>query len=400
MQRRPEPPEELTELRDIVRRGTRRSDADQDGVTPGGVLAFGEGGRVVATIPFGFSHFGPEGEVFEVGADTVYDLASLTKPMATAAVLMKLDIDLDAPVGPVVPELGTGGASDAERVTFAQLLGHGSGLPAHLEFFHRLRAGERAGAASRREALLRMAAGTPLAYAPGQSTIYSDLGYIVLGFAIERITGMRLDQAVAALVTGPLDMRHTFFVDLDDPARAPAPPGSVVHTPGGLPVRIAPTEVCPYRGLVHGEVHDDNAHAGGGIFGHAGLFGPAGDVARFAGAMVQAAAGQPVAGFAPDTVRRFFATRAAPDTTWRLGWDTPSTTPGVSHAGDAWPRTGVGHLGFTGTCMWLDPERGRFAVLLTNRVHPSRAHTGIRELRRAVMDAAWRYLDQGAGALP
>jgi CubicO group peptidase (beta-lactamase class C family) len=395
VQELPEP----TELGDVLRRGIRRSVADQDGVTPGGVLAFGEGGRLVATIPFGFSHFGPESEVFEVGADTVYDLASLTKPMATAATLMKLDVDLDAPVGPLVPELG----KDAGGVTFAQLLGHASGLPAHLEFFHRLRAGQEqqrhAGASSRREALLRMAAGTPLAYTPGQSTVYSDLGYIVLGFAIERITGMRLEQACAALVTGPLGMRHTFFVDLDAPGRAPVPPGGVARTdvrPGGLPVRIAPTEVCPYRGLVHGEVHDDNAHAGGGIFGHAGLFGPAGDVARFAGAMVQAAAGQLVAGFAPETVRRFFATRAAPDTTWRLGWDTPSTTPGVSHAGDAWPRTGVGHLGFTGTSMWLDPERGRFAVLLTNRVHPSRAHTGIRELRRAVMDAVVRYLDQRA----
>jgi CubicO group peptidase (beta-lactamase class C family) len=390
---------EVSAIRDILRRGIRRSVADQDGITPGGVLAFADSapapGPAVTTISFGYSHFGPENEVFEVAADTVYDLASLTKPMATAATLMKLDVDLDAPVAAIVPELSAACGGElgraAERITFAQLLGHASGLPAHLEFFHRLRAGERAGAPSRREALLRMAAGTPLAHAPGERAVYSDLGYIVLGFAIERITGMRLDQAVRAHVTEPLGMRHTFYVDLDDPARVPA--GQVVHTPGGLPVRVAPTEVCPYRGLVHAEVHDDNAHAGGGIFGHAGLFGPAGDVARFAGAMVQAAAGQAVAGFEPAVVRRFFTTRSAPDTTWRLGWDTPSTTPGVSHAGDAWPRTGVGHLGFTGTCMWLDPERGRFAVLLTNRVHPSRAHQGIRELRRAVMDAVVHHLD-------
>lgn len=363
------------------------------------MLAFGDGALAgdpaITTIPFGFSHFGPANEVFEVGANTVYDLASLTKPMATAAALMKLDVDLDAPVATLVPEL-TVASNDkgvAEHITFAQLLGHASGLPAHVEFFHALRAGERAGASSRREALLRMAAGTPLAHAPGERAVYSDLGYITLGFAIERLTGMRLDHAVRALVTEPLGMRHTFYVDLDDPARAPVPAGQLVHTPGGLPVRVAPTEVCPYRGLVHAEVHDDNAHAGGGIFGHAGLFGTAGDVARFAGAMVQAAAGQAVAGFAPAVVRRFFATQSAPDTTWRLGWDTPSSTPGVSHAGDAWPRTGVGHLGFTGTCMWLDPERGRFAVLLTNRVHPSRAHQGIRELRRAVMDAVVHHLD-------
>jgi CubicO group peptidase (beta-lactamase class C family) len=245
-----------------------------------------------------------------------------------------------------------------------------------------------------------MAAGTPPEAAPGARALYSDLGYVILGFAIERLTGVRQDRAVAALVTGPLGMRDTFYVDLDDPARpparGPARPAEPSLSPDGRPVRIAPTEVCPYRGLVHGEVHDDNAHAGGGVFGHAGLFGTAGDVARFAAAMVRAAAGQAVAGFAPEVVRRFFRTPAAPGTTWRLGWDTPSTTPGISHAGDAWPRTGVGHLGFTGTSMWLDPERGRFAVLLTNRVHPSREHAGIREFRRAVMDATLGWLDQGA----
>jgi CubicO group peptidase (beta-lactamase class C family) len=314
---------------------------------------------------------------------------------------MKLDVDLDAPVGPLVPELaqeaGPAGP-DGTGITFAHLLGHGSGLPAHLRFYERLRAGERAGASSRREALLRMAASTPPEAAPGERAVYSDLGYVILGFAIERLTGMRQDEAVRALVTAPLGMRDTFYVDLDDPERAlvrgPARPSEPVRSPDGRPVWIAPTEVCPYRGLVHGEVHDDNAHAGGGIFGHAGLFGTAGDVARFAAAMVHAAAGQAVAGFAPEVVQRFFRTPAAPGTTWRLGWDTPSTTPGISHAGDAWPRTGVGHLGFTGTSMWLDPERGRFAVLLTNRVHPSREHTGIREYRRAVMDAVVSWLDQ------
>lgn len=362
------------------------------GVTPGGVLCCGDDGRLVATIPFGSSHFGPADEVFEIAAETVYDLASLTKPMATAAVLMKLDVDLDAPVGPLVPELGSAGAG----ITLAQLLGHGSGLPAHLRFYERLRAGDRAGATSRREALLRMAASTPVEAAPGERAVYSDLGYVILGFAIERITGMRQDQAVRALVTGPLGMRDTFYVDLDDPVRVrgPARPAEPALSPDGRPVRIAPTEVCPYRGLVHGEVHDDNAHAGGGVFGHAGLFGTAGDVARFAAAMVHAAAGQAVAGLSPEVVQRFFRTPAAPGTTWRLGWDTPSTTPGISHAGDAWPRTGVGHLGFTGTSMWLDPERGRFAVLLTNRVHPSREQLGIREYRRAVMDAVVSWLDQ------
>ncbi|WP_428261853.1 serine hydrolase domain-containing protein [Haliangium sp.] len=364
----------------ILRQGVRRSATDQAGVTPGGVLVYGDEGEDVATIPFGRSHFGPEEDVFDVTADTVYDLASLTKPIATAAVLMKLDLDLDAPVRPHVPELGKAGA----HITFAHLLGHASGLPAHRCFYERLR-GARSGARSRRTTLLKMAAGAKLEAAPGTRSVYSDLGYIVLGFAIERITGQRLDEVVRALVTEPLEMNSTFFVDLGRPAQAKRVRADR---------RIAPTEQCPYRGLVVGEVHDDNAHAGGGIFGHAGLFAPAGDVARFARALTLTAAGDAIGGFQPEVVRRFFSTASAPDTTWRLGWDTPSPVPGVSHAGVAWPRDGVGHLGFTGTSMWLDPSRGRYVVLLTNRVHPSREQTGIRELRCAIMDAVVHQLER------
>ena len=121
--------------------------------------------------------------------------------------------------------------------------------------------------------------------------------------------------------------------------------------------------------------------------------------------MVRAAAGLPPnhhGGFDPDVVARFVRKSAAPDTTWRLGWDRPSPPPAISNAGTLWPRDGIGHMGFTGTMMWLDPERGRYVVLLTNRVHPSRDELpdqpGIRDLRRAVMDAAVKRLDSGAGS--
>jgi serine-type D-Ala-D-Ala carboxypeptidase len=374
-------------LSHILRAGIRHTAGDT-GVTPGGVLVYGDQGQDLATIPFGRSHVPPPDDVFEVTPDTIYDVASLTKPLVTAAALMKLDLDLDAPVAPLLPELTVPGGG---RITFAHLLGHGSGLPAHLRFYERLRAGDRAGASSRREALLRMAAGTALVHAPGERAVYSDLGYILLGFAIERHTGKRLDQVAAELVTGPLGMDASFFVDLD-PAAGGAPAGPV---DAARRARIAPTERCPYRGLVRGEVHDDNAHAGGGIFGHAGLFATAGDVARFARAMVHAAAGQPMGGFAPAVVRRFFTACSAPGTTWRLGWEQPSPEPGVSHAGDTWPRDGVGHLGFTGCSLWLDPPRGRYAVLLTNRVHPGRDNPGIKPFRRAVMDAIVAALDRG-----
>jgi CubicO group peptidase (beta-lactamase class C family) len=173
-------------------------------------------------------------------------------------------------------------------------------------------------------------------------------------------------------------MAATRFIDLEGPHPAAPVAG------------VAPTEVCPRRGLLQGEVHDENAHAAGGIAGHAGLFSTAGDLARFAAAMNAAVRGEPGT-FEPERARRVATTPSVPGATWRLGWDTPS--PGVSHAGDRWPRDGFGHLAFTGCSIWLDPPRDRAVVLLTNRVHPSRSGSGIRELRRGVMDAVVAALD-------
>jgi CubicO group peptidase (beta-lactamase class C family) len=147
------------------------------------------------------------------------------------------------------------------------------------------------------------------------------------------------------------------------------------------------------RGVVVGEVHDENCHAGGGISGHAGLFATADELAVFARAVNAAATGTAIGGFEPAVVQAFLTRSAAPGTTWRLGWDSPSPLPARSQAGDLWPRSGVGHLGFTGCALWLDPPRGRYAVLLTNRVHLSRDPAGILALRRRVMDAVVRTLD-------
>ena len=181
----------------------------------------------------------------------------------------------------------------------------------------------------------------------------------------------------------PLGMAATHFVDLDRPHPAPPVAG------------VAPTERCARRGLVWGEVHDENAHAAGGVAGHAGLFSTAGDLVRFAAAMNAAVRGEHggAGPFDPERARRVATTPSVPGATWRLGWDTPSPTPGVSHAGDRWPRDGFGHLAFTGCSMWLDPPRDRAVVILTNRVHPTREGSGIRELRRAVMDAVTGALD-------
>ncbi len=311
---------------------------------------------------------------------TPFDLASLTKPMATAAnayaLISERRLGFDDRAARWLPVDGA--------ITVAHLLGHAAGFPAHVELFRRLWAGDLAGAAEPRAALVAMAMGTPLDRAPGAAAVYSDLGFITLGALLERAAGAPLEELLA-LVTEPLGLGAR-FVDLRPTAPPPAWPAPPVST-----------EHDARRGLVTGEVHDENAHAGGGIAGHAGLFGTIDDLAAFAAAMVRAPH-ERVGRFDPDVVAHAFATAAAPDTSWRLGWDTPSTTAGISHAGDRWPRAGaVGHLGFTGTSLWLDPPRRRWAVLLTNRVHPSRTRpeaARIKELRRDVGDLACALLDQ------
>ena len=293
-----------------------------------------------------------------------FDVASLTKPMATAAIAMVLvadgALDLALPVRSVFADAATGG-------TVADLLGHGAGCAAHVEFFRDLH-----GVAAPRRTLVERARRHPVDAAPGVAAVYSDLGYIVIGALLERVAGASLEALFADLVAGPLGLAATYG-----------------------PVADAVATELDDRGLVCGRVHDENAYYGGEVCGHAGLFASIDDVARFAAAMVDAANGMPRGRLHPDVVGRFLGTSAVSGASWRLGWDTPSTTPGVSHAGDRWPRDGaVGHLGFTGTSLWLDMPRRRWVALLTNRVHPSRygSTDAIKTLRRGVNDAALALL--------
>lgn len=316
-----------------------------------------------------------------IDADTRFDLASLTKPIATATATLTLigrgALRLSDRAARWLPGLG-------DDVAVAHLLGHASGMPAHVKFYERLWAGERAGAADARGALIAMALTTPRVARAGEAAVYSDVGYILLAALCERVAD-RPFEAVVAEALAPLELAATGFVDL----RAPGPRPSA-------PV----TELCPVRGWVAGEVHDENAHAGGGVAGHAGLFAPIGDVARFARAMAESPR-HGLGPIAPALAAHALSTAAAPSTTWRLGWDTPSATPGVSHAGERWPRmASAGHLGFTGTSMWLDLARGEYAVLLTNRVHPRRDRpeaARIKDLRRGFGDAAQAWLAASRG---
>jgi CubicO group peptidase (beta-lactamase class C family) len=265
-------------------------------------------------------------------ARTLYDLASLTKVVATSAAAMVLvdqrRLGLDDPVARYLPEFRGG---QKARVTVRHLLTHRSGLPAGRDL-------PPGAPASARRLVLR----TPLAAPPGARQEYSDLGPVVLGLVVERVTGEPLDRFVARAVYAPLGMRSTTF----RPAHA-------------LAARIAPTG----RRLPRGEVHDRTAHALGGVAGHAGLFATAGDLALFAQLMLDGGRHRGGRLVGDSTVALF--TRPEPGGWRALGWQ---TCPGGGSCGRLMGPTAFGHTGFTGTSLWVDPERELFVIVLTNWV--------------------------------
>ena len=305
-------------------------------------------------------------ERIAMARDTIFDLASLTKPIATATSVMLLAaegrIDLDDPVAKVLPPFGERGK---EGVTIRHLLTHTSGLkpwrPFHEALLERERKkGERLlGTPAAKEAVLERIYRGALVHEPGEAAVYGDLDFILLGAIVETIAGRPLDEFAAERIFGPLGMTQTRFIRLGD--GAPELPDSEKR-------RFAATEACPWRRRVlWGEVHDPNAWAMGGVAGHAGLFAPADDVLRFATAVLDVWHGR--SDLLPrEWLVRFLTKDVAPaQTTWALGWDTP--TPGASSSGHHFSATSVGHLGFTGTSLWIDLEREAVVVMLTNRVH-------------------------------
>jgi CubicO group peptidase (beta-lactamase class C family) len=306
-----------------------------------------------------------------VDPTTIYDLASLTKAIGlTTACMILVDdgrLDLDAPVQRYLPEFRGPGK---DRVTIRHLLTHSSGLPAWRPLFRE---------AKDRQAALALVDTTPLDTVPGARFVYSDLGAIALMQVVERLTGERIDQYLARHVFAPLGMTATRY-----------------RPPAGWRRRIAPTEIDTVfrHRLIRGEVHDENAGKMGGVSGHAGLFSDAPDLSRFAAWLLEEV-GAPQAGdpapcsalcVSSGTVVQFTTRQGIPPGSTRaLGWDTPSDS-GYSSAGTRLSRLSFGHTGFTGTSIWMDPDRDLFIILLTNRVNPTRANTRILQVRATVAD--------------
>ncbi len=333
---------------------------------PGAVVAVGKDGALVHVQALGRLSYVPASVA--VTADTIYDLASLTKIVVTTTMAMILVdegmIDIDKPLSSFLPKF-RGGAKD--RVTVSQLLTHSSGLDAVLPLYKELRG---------KQAYLAHIESLDLGYEPGTKSVYSDLGEILLGEILERVAGESLDAFARRRILGPLGMRDTGFM----------PAASLLQ-------RIAPTENDPWRGrLLRGEVHDENAFALGGIAAHAGLFGTAPDLARFAQMLLNGGVYDQHRIVSRETLGRFTRRAGIPDSSRALGWDTPS--PGSSSGTLLSPRS-FGHTGFTGTSLWIDPDRQLFVILLTNRVHPTRENNTLpKSVRAAVADAVVRALAQ------
>ena len=327
---------------------------------PGAAVVVGRKGATVWQK--GYGHLGWTSDSPAVVPDqTIYDLASLTKVIGTTTAAMILydegKLVLDEKVTRYLPAF-SGGLKDL--ITVRELLEHRSGLPAGRELWRHAHSPEEA-----RQLVLD----TPLEYRPDHGQVYSDLGADILGWVVEAVAGMPLDRFLADRVFTPLGMTDTGF----------RPSDSLVY-------RIAPTEVSPPRGYpIRGEVHDENAFALGGVAGHAGLFSTASDLAVFAQMMLNDGTYDGVRIVADSTVRLFTA-RASGNRA--LGWE---VADGVHGAGNYLSGSAYGHTGFTGTSIWIDPEREMFVILLTNRVHEARAKGAakvIADVRADLADAA------------
>lgn len=350
--------------------------AVEEGAFPGAVLLISAEDKVLSHSAYGHASIIPSRQLMTT--NTLFDLASLTKPLATSMAIMTLvansELEIDQKIGGI---LGLGQDNPKAGITLRQLLSHSSGMPAYQPYFERLRVyppGER------KKILRGWLLDEPLAAVPGEAVLYSDLGFMLLEWIIEKTSGQGLDEFVLANIYRPLGLVCTGFRPLNS-CSLPEP---------GV---IAATEECPWRKKVLcGEVHDDNAYVVGGVCSHAGLFGTANELYVLLKIILEAYQGKVEKGvFRRRLISVFLARQDAPaGSTWALGFDTPSDRS--SGAGRYFSRRSVGHLGFTGVSFWMDLEKGIIIILLTNRVHPSRANEKIKAFRPLIHDAVMETL--------
>lgn len=327
-----------------------------DHAAPAMAVAIGRYDRLIYLQSYGRLTYADTAPLVDV--HTRFDMASLTKVIATTTAAMMLEeqgkLDINRTVASYLPGFN---APDKKNITVKMLITHRGGLEAFAPLWKTLKG---------REQYLEAINSRPLVYAPGTKSIYSDWDYVLMGLIVEHITGEPLDTYTERTIFAPLGMMETGF------------------RPDTVDKRhIAPTEIDSLRGLVWGSVHDENAAAIGGVAGHAGLFSTAHDLAIFARMLLNGGSVGSVRLLTPTTIARWTAPQDA-GSSRALGWDTPALH---SSAGQFFSPRSYGHTGFTGTSIWTDPQRGVWVVLLTNRVYPTRANEKHLALRRAISDA-------------
>ncbi len=337
-------------------------------VFSGASFAVGVGDEIISQGCFGKTSLSPSAD--PVNGSTFFDLASLTKPLATAMVIMELLASSEMHLEETISEIFPLGDSPEEKrgITVRQLLEHSSGLPAHKPYFRRLFATPEE---HRKETLFRYIMEEPLESPPGRETVYSDLGFILLGYIIERKAGANMGSLAERFYR-----KHGVRELLFNPAKKPVLSGA----------KFAATGFAPETNkLLAGVVHDDNARASGGTAGHAGLFGTAPGVAGLLGLIYESVVGR--GPLAREMVLPFVTEPLKGSGRRGLGFDVPEGESPSS--GRFFSRASVGHLGFTGTSFWLDLTDGSFAVLLTNRVLTDQSGEGIKWFRPRFHDMAW-----------
>jgi beta-N-acetylhexosaminidase len=349
-----------------------------DKAFPGATLAVGYRGKVAIHA---FGKLSYDTNAVAVSPATMYDIASLTKVVATTTLVAKLvegdfavPLDLDARIERYLPEWASGPQPEwRHKVTVRHLLTHTSGLPPFKEYWRTSK--------SKQDTLDKIFA-APLEYEPGTKEVYSDLGLILMAEIVEHLTGRTLEDLAKSCIFSPLGMKDTMY----RPERKLWP-------------MIAPTEIdnnLRHR-LVQGEVHDENAYAIGGVSGHAGLFSTTPDLAAFCQMLLNGGVYAHQRILRRATIAQFTAPQQLSGGTRTLGWVVP--TEGSSSGHYFSPRS-FGHTGFTGTSIWIDPERQLFVVLLTNRVHPTRENMKIAQVRPALHDAVMQALGFATAAAP